>query len=144
MNLERFEALMVMATDGVISAAEREELMSYLADKPQERAELDQHLALKAVTDGWMARLEADLMADRAEASVPRRAVQGLGVLLLALGLAVLSFAGPILAIQDPEVPLSIKAGIGLSIGGAAVLLLALVAGRLRDRKHDPYTEVIR
>ena len=83
-------------------------------------------------------------MVDRAEASVPRRAVHGLGVLLVAVGLAVLSFAGPILAIQDPEVPFALKAGIGLSIGGSAVLALALVAGRLRDRKHDPYTEVIR
>ena len=45
---------------------------------------------------------------------------------------------------RDPEVPVSIKAGIGLSLGGGLVLLVAVIVGRLRTAKHDPYTEVIR
>jgi len=144
MTQERFEELMVKVADDAATGAEREELMAWVADKPEHRAELDQHRALKAVTDGWMTRLEGDLLIDTSERSVPRRTITGLGVLLLTAGLAILSFAGPFLAMQDPEVPLGIKAGIGLSLGGSAVLLLAVVVGRLRDHKHDPYTEVIR
>ncbi len=144
MTDERLAELMVKVADGAATGAEREELMAWIADKPALRAELDAHRALKATTDGWMARLEADLMEDRARASGPRKAIGGAGVWLLVAGLAVLTFASPVLAIQDPEVPLGIKAGMGLTFAGAAVLLTAVIVGRLKDRKSDPYTEVIR
>ena len=63
---ERLAELMVKVVDEVASPAEREELMSYLVSHPEERAELDAQRAIRAVTRGWGARLEADLRARQA------------------------------------------------------------------------------
>ena len=60
---DRLAELMVKVVDEVASPAEREELMSYLVAHPEDRAELDAQRALRAVTRGWGARLEADLRA---------------------------------------------------------------------------------
>ena len=65
MTEERLAELMVTVVDGVASPADREELMAFIADKPDLRRELDAHQALKAVTDGWVDRLELDLVEDR-------------------------------------------------------------------------------
>ncbi len=144
MNDDRLAELMVKVADGAATAAEREELMGWIADKPELRAELDEHRAMRAVTDGWMRRLEVDLVQDRVEAAPSTRLWTGLGIAALVVGMLVLSVAGPLEAMRDPEVPVSIKAGIGLSLGGGLVLLVAVIVGRLRTAKHDPYTEVIR
>ena len=144
MNDERYEELMVKVADGAATPAEREELMAWVADKPELRVELEEHQALKAVTDGWMARLEADLMADRDRKSPVRRSERGIGVTLLLVGLAVLMVTGPILALADPDVPLAMKLGLGATLGGAHLLLIHVVRTRLRDRQHDPYKDVIR
>ena len=144
MNDERFEGLMVKVADGAATPAEREELMAWVADKPELRVELEEHQALKAVTDGWMARLEADRMADRDRKSPVRNTERNVGVALLVAGLAVLMVAGPVLAMLDPEVPLAMKIGLGAALGGALVLLIHVVRTRPRDRAEDPYTKVIR
>lgn len=144
MNDERYEELMVKVADGAATPAEREELMAWVTDKPELRRELEEHQALKAVTDGWMARLEADLAADRDRKSPVRSAERGVGVALVLGGLCVLMVAGPILALADPEVPLAMKIGLGAAMAGALLLLIHVVRTRLSDRRHDPYKEVIR
>ena len=50
MNTQRYEELLVKVADAVASPAEREELASWIADKPELQVELDQHQALRAVT----------------------------------------------------------------------------------------------
>ncbi len=144
MTDERFEELMVKTADGVATRAEREELMTWVADKPELRIELEEHQALGAVTDGWMARLEADLAADRERQSRSGRFESGLGVALLLAGFAVLIVAGPILAIADPALPIPTRVGMGLALTGSLLLLLHVIRSRLRTARHDPYKEVIR
>ena len=144
MNDERFEELMVKVADGAATPAEREELMAFVADKPELRLELEEHQALKSVTDGWMARLEADLAVDRHRKSPVERIERGLGLCLLLAGFCVLMVAGPVLALLDPEVPAAIKIGLGATLAGAVLLLLHLLRTRLRDRPEDPYRKVIR
>ena len=65
MKEERFEELMVRVVDGVATAAERDELMNHAVSQPELQKELEAHMALKAVTDGWVDRLEVDLVEDR-------------------------------------------------------------------------------
>jgi hypothetical protein len=144
MNDERFEELMVKVTDGAATLAEREELMTFVLDKPELRLELEEHQALKSVTDGWMARLEADLAADRDRKSPVRQAERGVGVGLLLVGFCVLMVAGPILALVDPDVPLALKIGLGAALAGSLLLLIHVVRTRLLDHERDPYKEVIR
>ena len=144
MNTERLEELMVKVVDGVASPAEKEELMSHVVDEPELRAELEAQQALKAVTDGWMSRLQADLAADRDRTSPARRGARGLGVSLLLAGLAILTAWAPIEMLLDDAVPLWVKAGTGLCSAGALLLLFHVVQTRFFGGDKDPYDEVIR
>ena len=72
------------------SAAEREELMQHIADKPELRKELDAHTAIKAVTDGWLERLQYDLALDEEESDPMSRIQNGIGITLFVVGIAIL------------------------------------------------------
>ena len=139
-----YEALMVKVTDETASPAEREELMSWLLDKPELRQELEQHQALKAVTDGWVARLETDLLADRRAAAPSTQWVQRIGIGLLLVGLAVMYGHVFTEALVSSEAPLLIRLGLSGTLLGIVVLLGSVIRGRLQDRKTDRYKEVIR
>ena len=86
MSDERLAELMVKVTDGVATAMEREELMSHLKDRPGLLRELEAHAALKAVTDGWVERLQLDLVEDGHREGSMTRLEQGVGVTLFVLG----------------------------------------------------------
>jgi ferric-dicitrate binding protein FerR (iron transport regulator) len=144
MNTERLEELMVKTVDGVATPAEKEELMSHVVDNPELRAELEAQQALKAVTDGWMSRLQADLAADRDRTSPTRRGVRGIGVTLLLVGLAILTAWAPVEMLLDESVPLWVKVGTGLASAGGLLLLFHVIQTRLFGGDNDPYDEVIR
>jgi len=139
-----YEALMVKVTDATASPAEREELMTWLADKPELRLELEQHQALKAVTDGWVARLEADLFEDRHREASSTRWLNAVGVGLVLIGLALMMGFVLVEALTDPMAPMAIKLGLGGMAAGSTILLGAVVRWRLQARKKDRYSEVIR
>lgn len=141
---DRLAELMVKVVDGVASPAETEELMSHVIDKPELRAELDGQRAIKATTDGWMARLQADLAADHDRTSTSRRGVRGLGVLLLLAGFAILT-GWPLseLFLAD-DVPFWMKTGTALSCAGAILLTAHMIWTRFLSGTADPYDEVIR
>ena len=62
MTEEQLAELMVKAVDGIATPAEKEELMSHIADKPDLYREYESQASLKAVTDGWVQRLELDVV----------------------------------------------------------------------------------
>jgi ferric-dicitrate binding protein FerR (iron transport regulator) len=144
MNPERFEELMVKVVDEVASPAEREELMAYLVDKPELMAEFDAQRSLKALTDGWVSRLEHDLAHDRHERSPLVRVERVLGLTLFLVGVAILSGWGITEAMLDPEIPVWARLGLGGLISGTLVLLFSVIRWRLSTWKSDPYKEVIR
>lgn len=144
MTDERVEALMVRVVDEVATPAEREELMAHLASHPELAEELQMHTSLKAVTDGWVRRLELDLAEDRSQRDPVTHVWWTLGLALAGLGTAALVGGGLSELLLDPTVPLWARAGTALLVGGAAVLLAAAVRWRLQTRTHDAYTEVIR
>ena len=140
----QYEALMVKMTDGTATPAEREALMTWLADKPELARELEQHQALKAVTDGWMSRLELDLAEDQHRKQGLSRIEAGLGMTLVVGGLGLLIGFVMFQAILDPAAPLAIKIGFSALLGGGAILLAAAIRWRLKTRNKDAYREVIR
>ncbi len=144
MTQERFEELMVKVVDGMATPLERQALDVWLADKPSLRAELEEHLALKAVTDGWVERLELDLVEDRHQAEPLTRMEAGVGWALLGVGTSVLGGFGLSTLLLDPTVPAWVKLGTGLCASGTLVLLFAAIRWRLKTRRHDKYTEVVR
>ncbi len=70
MTEEKIEALMVKVADELASDAERQELMAFLADRPELMKELEAHQALRAVSSGWVDRLNQDLIAASGSASM--------------------------------------------------------------------------
>jgi len=144
MTPERIEELMVKVVDRVATPAEEEELMSALSGEPELQRELDAHRALKAVTDGWVDRLEADLAEDRHRRQPLTRIERRVGVSLAVVGTAVLGGGGLVTALLDESAPLWVRLGLGTLTAAVLVLLFAVVRWRLSVRESDPYTEVIR
>ncbi len=144
MNQERYETLMVKVVDAVATAAEREELMAWVADKPELRRELESQQAVKAVTDGWVERLMVDIAEDRVQDSGGQKLAMGLGLGALLMGVLVLTGWGLGSLFIDPEVPLVVQLGVAASTLGFLVLLGAVIRGRIITRKSDKYEDVIR
>ena len=144
MNQERYEMLMVKVVDGVATPAERDELMSWVIDKPELRKELESHQAVKAVTDGWVERLMVDLAEDQVQKGAGHRVAVGVGLgVLLTSVLAVFGWGMGELFL-DPEVPLAVQLGIAGSAVGFLILLGVVIRQRLITRKSDKYTEIVR
>ena len=141
---ERLAELMVKVVDSVATPAEREELMQHVVDDPELQAEYESQMALKAVTDGWMSRLEADLAADRDRNNPVRNVERGLGVALFVFGIAVLWGWGVVESLMDPTAPLPVKIGLGAFGAGSLLLLTHVVRVRFFSGARDPYSEVIR
>ena len=144
MTEERLAELMVRAADGLLPAAEQQELDRYLRDHPQLRADLEAHVQIKAVTDGWIARLDADLAEDRHQAQAMTRWEGRVGVGLLVVGLGVLMGFGLIEALMDPEAPLWLRGGLGFTVSGTLVLLFSVLRWRLATYQQAAYKEIIR
>ncbi len=144
MNQERYEMLMVKVVDGVATAAEREELMAWVVDKPDLRSELESHQAVKAVTDGWVDRLMVDIAEDRVREGAGHRMGVGVGLGVLLTSVLVLLGWGVGQMFLQPEVPLVVQLGVAGSVLGFLVLLGVVIRQRLLTRKSDKYTEVIR
>ena len=144
MNPERFEILMVKVVDGVATPEEREELMSHVVQNDELQRELEEQRAIKAVTDGWVERLRLDLVQDTSLKSGGSKLEQGLGLMLLSVGFAVLLGFGLMEFAVDPEAPLWVKAGMFSMVAGTLVLIFHAVRVRLRTKKSDRYDDVVR
>jgi ferric-dicitrate binding protein FerR (iron transport regulator) len=144
MNDERFEELMVKVVDRTANPAEREELMGWLADKPELRVELEQQQALTASIDGWMTRLEADLQADLDRNQPVGRLERGLGIALVLFGMAIMTGWGFVEMMLAPEIPTLVRVASGATVAGGVLLLAHVVRTRLLSGRRDPYDEVIR
>ena len=142
MNEDRLAQLMVSVVDGVATPQERDELMAHLKTRPELAVELEEHMALKSMTDDWVSRLDVDLVEDAQVKST--RLEQRIGVALVLAGMAILVGFGLSELLLDPEAPLWLKAGMGLLHGGGILLLVSVIRHRLNTRKKDRYTEVIR
>jgi ferric-dicitrate binding protein FerR (iron transport regulator) len=144
MHDEATEALMVKVVDGVATPAEREALMRLATQDPELRRELERHQALKALTDGWVERLEHDLAQDTFAASKAHQSIQTLGILIATLGLAILTGGGIYEGLVDPEAPTWLRLGLALWGGGGVMLIVYAIYWRVTTYASDPYTEIIR
>ncbi len=143
MNESRLEELMVKVVDGVATPAEREELMAHVAQHPELRRELEEQQALQGATEGWMKRLEADLLADSHTSSASGFEVI-LGTLLLLVPAVLLSGWAVFELFRDPEVPGGIALLVAAMAAGCLVLGWHVVRTRFLGGHKDPYDEVIR
>ena len=142
MTDERYEELVVRSVDGLTNAMEQEELMTHLLEHPEHRREYEQQLGLKALTDGWVARLEQDVLRDQNQAEPAIRTTRWVGQALVLFSLLVLTGGGTVEVWADAEAPLWLKVGFTVGALGSAILLAVLA--RERHSVEDPYAKVIR
>lgn len=142
MTQERLERLMVAVVDGVATPKEQAELSAHIKTRPELAEELESHMSVKSMTDGWVSRLDLDLAEDRHRAGA--RLDARLGVSLLLAGLAVMMGFGVVEAMLEPEAPMWLRLGMGLSLGGSLLLLVAVIRWRLATWKSDAYKEIVR
>ncbi len=139
---EHYEALMMKAVDGQLSALEQKELEEYLHEHPEERAALDDFLVIKASTDGLRQRILADALIEPLRPTRAMRGFDGVGLLLVCLGAMILfGFVGYHL-MTDPQVPSLLKVGVGFVGMGVLALLMRVLFFRVRGLQHDPYREI--
>jgi len=137
------EALMVAVVDGVASPSQKETLYRYLQSHPELARELEEHMALKALTDGWVSRLDVDLIEQTHQEQPLTHAESTLSGLLVVAGMAVLTgFAAAELLASDA--PVWIRLGYGLMGAGGLVALFSVLRWKWKTWRRDPYTEVIR
>jgi ferric-dicitrate binding protein FerR (iron transport regulator) len=144
MTEERYQVLMVKVVDDMASPAENNELMAWLTEHPELRSELEEHMALKAVTDGWVDRLMLDLAEHRHIASGGFRLERALAVSMLLSGIALLTGFSLSELFFDPDVPALVKAGTGLVVSGGFLGLFSAIRWRWVTRSQDRYTEIER
>jgi hypothetical protein len=140
----RLAELMVKVVDEVATLAEREELMTHIQGDETLRRELETHMAMKAITDGWVERLAYDLALDHHEAARGEGWMRSIGLSALLLGFGVLAIWGGVEIFVDPEAPIWVKAGLGLMGGGAGLLLFSVIRWRWKTAPSDKYREVNR
>ena len=135
---------MVKVVDETATPAEREVLMQLAVSDHALRQELERHMALKALTDGWVTRLEHDLRHDEIEARPITRGSKTAGLALLGVGTATIFGLELWQALTSPDLPWPLQAGLGLIMAGALVLLVQAVYARKALSPHDRYKDVIR
>jgi len=137
------EALMVAVVDGVASPSQREALYRDLKDHPDLARELEEHMAIKALTDGWVRRLEVDLIEDAHREQPVTRTETAIGGALFLAGLAVLAGFGAAEVVAS-DAPIWLRTGYGLMAAGGLVAAVSVLRWKWKTWKRDPYSEVIR
>ena len=141
MSENRIAELMVRFADGVASASEKEELEVYLDQDSSLREELEAQIQMKAISDRWIERLALDKESPRGGEDNP---VRYLGATLVIAGWAILVGFGLVEVLMSGDEPLWVRAGLGIMTAGAMMIFSSLLIDRIKNRKRDKYTEVIR
>ncbi|MCA9548948.1 MAG: hypothetical protein KC933_02865 [Myxococcales bacterium] len=143
MNTE-LETLLVKAVDGLLTPDEQARLDAYLAEHPEVGEALEDDMAIKAITDGWAQRIQADADIEPPRPSGPARVVLGTGMVLVVGAVTALMGFALWMTLRDPAVPMLVRAAVAAGAAGAAGLLGYVVKVRLRSLGRDPYREVDR
>lgn len=139
---ERYEILLMKASDGVIADDERRDLEAHLSECARCRDELEDFRRIIGVTDSMRARILADVEIEPPRESRPTRLALGLSFVLLLIGALILvAFAGYGF-LSDAKIPLLVKVGAAVAAVGALGLLAYVFRIRLRAHRRDPYREI--
>lgn len=138
------QALLVKAADGELNERERRELERLAQQDPTVSAEIEElRAASRALSDYGLRDPNPDDWAHFERSLLPR-GERALGWLLLLAGTAVLVGLALFGLFTDVEVPLAAKIGGGALIGGLAVLAIHVGRRALRERRRDPYKDIVR
>jgi len=138
------QALIVKAADGELVEQERLEIEQLAAEDPTLNAEIDELRSASRALLGFGLRDPNPDDWDRFEKTLLPKSERMLGWLLMLAGVAVLAGLALFGLFVDAEVPLAAKIGGGALIGGLAVLAIHVGRRAMRERRKDPYKDIVR
>jgi len=147
-RLDRARELLMRALDDELTAEERQELESLLADDPELRAERKRLGRLKEVTTEMKLRNPPEELWDSYWNSTYSRVERGFGWILVSFsvivvgGWATWQFVTQLIA--DTGMPPLVKAGVLAGSLGLVILTVSVLRQRLFVKKTDPYKEIVR
>jgi predicted anti-sigma-YlaC factor YlaD len=146
MDHERIRELISSYLDNELDEEQRRVVEEHIENCPECRKEYGEMARFEEVMRKMSLKQPPKEAWEVYSESVYNRVERGIGWMLLSIGaMILLFFAGYEIVkgvIQDPTVPLIVKAGILLGMGGVVVLLVSLVRERLFVNKRERYKEI--
>ena len=143
---EKYRELLAGYVDGELTDAEKLDFERELSHSGELRADLEEFMKLKEVTDGMHYADIPDQVWESYWESLYKKTERGLGWLFLSVGAIIVLFFGLYEIFYglftDPEAPLWLKIGLPTGVVGAVILLVSYARERLFARKRERYTEV--
>ena len=145
---ENYRELLAGYVDGELTDAEKLEFERELSHSAELRAEMEEFMTLKEVTDGMRYADIPDQVWESYWESLYKQTERGIGWIFLSLGAIIVACFGLYEVFYelftDPEAPLWLQIGLPLGTVGAVILLVSYGRERLFARKRERYTEVER
>ncbi len=141
---EAVQALLVKAADGELSDEEQDALEELVASDPTLRTELDEMHLVKNNLSGFGLRDPNPDDWDHFEQSLVPRGERLTGWFLLLAAYLALVVVGLFYLFTDPEAPIVIKASVGAAALGVTILFIHVGRRFRRERRRDPYRDIIR
>ena len=145
---KRFQILLMKAVDEALSPAEKDEFEDLLQASPDLREEWESMRAIKTITNKMTLKEPAKEVWDMYWTNTYNRLERGLAWLLITIGAVLLTGYSGYKFFEsffpDPNIPVIVKGGVILLLGGLMALSLSVLREKIFTRKSDPYKEVQR
>jgi hypothetical protein len=145
---ERYRELLAGYVDGELTDDEKLDFERELSHSAELRAELQEFMQLKEVTNAMRYADIPDEVWESYWESLYKKTERGLGWILFSVGAIIVVCFGLYHALYelftDPEAPFWLQIGLPMALVGAVILLVSYIRERLFARKRERYTEVER
>jgi predicted anti-sigma-YlaC factor YlaD len=146
MDHETLKKLISSYLDGEVSEEERKLVEAHLEDCPECSEEYREMKTLEEVMGKMRVKEPPKEAWKLYTESVYSRLERGIGWILLSIGaMIILFFAGYQMVkgfVFDPTIPVIVKAGILLGMGGVVVLLVSVIRERIFVNRRERYKEI--
>jgi predicted anti-sigma-YlaC factor YlaD len=146
MDHEKLKELISSYLDGELDEDQRRLVEEHIEECPECRREHGEMAKFEEVMRKMTLKQPPKEAWEVYSESVYNRVERGIGWILLSIGAMIILFFGGYQFvkgfIQDPSIPLIVKAGILLGLGGVVILLVSVVRERVFVSKRERYKEI--
>ena len=141
---EEIKTLLIKAADGELTAEERDLLEKFAAEDPSLKEEVRQLSGVKEAVARFGLRNPNPGDWEQFEKTFTAKTTRWTGWLAFFSGYLSLVVAGLYFLFTDPEAPWSVKLAVGGIMGGFAIIFAYVFRNFIKERKEDPYKNIIR
>ncbi len=146
MDHERVNELISSYLDNELDEGQRREVEEHIERCPECRKEYGEMARFEEVMRKMSLKQPPKEAWQVYSESVYNRMERGIGWILLSVGAMIILFFGGYQIvkgfIEDPTIPLIVKAGILLGMGGVVILLVSIVREKVFVGKRERYKEI--